>query len=76
MKKTYPTRITADLGNPLLMQMLKLEAQQKNITLREVLVTALECYFGHRLEQQLIYKAAQDTMHEWKDPKEDAYDKL
>ena len=76
MKKAHPTRITADLGNPLLIQMIKLEAQQKNLTLREVLVAALEAYFGHRLEQQLMYKAAQETMQEWQDPKEDAYDKL
>lgn len=69
-------RISTDLGNPLLLKLLKNEANEKDTTIREVLITALESYFAHRLENKTIQDASESVFEEWSDSKESDYDRL
>ncbi len=70
------TRITTDLENPKLLMLLKLEAQQTDSTIKEIIIKALENYFAHRLETKALMKAAEDAFSEWNDPRDGDYDKL
>jgi hypothetical protein len=69
-------RISADLGDPRLMRLLKAEAAEKNISVKEVLVRALEGYFSHRIENKDIQRVAESAFNEWRDPRDAEYDKL
>lgn len=70
------TRISTDLGDPRLMKLLKMEAQESSISLKEVLVQALESYFSHRLETKALIKASESVFEEWDNPLDADYDKL
>lgn len=70
------TRLSTDLKNPLLMKLLKLEAQEKDSTVTEVLVTALEAYFAHKIENRTLLAAAENAFSEWNDARDSDYDKL
>ena len=70
------TRLSADLGDPRLMRLLKAEAAEHGCSVKDVLVTALESYFAHRLETRALLKAAEDIFTEWNDPKDSDYDSL
>ena len=70
------TRISTDLGDPQILRMLKAEAQQKDCTVKEVLITALEAYFSHRLETRALQKASEAVFNEWNNPKDSEYDNL
>lgn len=69
-------RISTDLGNPRLLRLLKLEAQETDSSIKEVLVRALESYFNHRLETRALLKAAESVFKDWDDPRDSDYDKL
>lgn len=69
-------RISADLGDPRLLKLLKNEANEKSTSMREVLITALESYFAHKLENRSLSKLTESVFEEWDDPKEAEYDKL
>lgn len=43
-------RISTDLGDPRLLKLLKIEAQDKDTTVWQVLICALEAYFAERLD--------------------------
>jgi hypothetical protein len=75
-KSAKNTRITADLGNPLLLQLLKSEALEKQVSMREVLIAALESYFSHKIEQKMIYHTSQRLMTEWDDERDRDYDAI
>lgn len=70
------TRITADLGDPRLLRLLKLEAQERSTSVKAVLVRALEGYFSHCLETRALERAAESAFVEWDDPRDADYDKL
>jgi hypothetical protein len=70
------TRISTDLGDPRLIKLLKLEAQETDSSIKDVLVRALESYFAHRLETKALLKASESVFEEWNDPKDSDYDKL
>lgn len=74
--KSAKTRISTDLGDPRLLKLLKLEAQDSNSTIREVLVRALESYFAHRLETRALLKASEDVFNEWNNSLDSDYDRL
>lgn len=74
MKKQ--SRITADLGDPRLMKLLKAEAQSEDKTLKEVLVTALEVYFAEKLENKALQKISESTFEEWNNSLDAEYDSL
>ncbi|HLB59739.1 MAG TPA: hypothetical protein VJL87_06635 [Bdellovibrionota bacterium] len=69
-------RLSTDLGDPRLIRLLKLEAQEKGLTIKEVLVKALQSYFAHRLETKALMKASESVFEEWNDPRDSEYDKL
>ncbi len=69
-------RLSTDLGNPQLIKMLKAEANEKDITIKDVLVTALEAYFSHRIETKDLYKISDTIFDEWNDPLDSEYDNL
>jgi len=70
------TRLTADLGDPRLIRLLKLESQERETSMREILIRALEGYFAHRLETSALEKASEGVFEEWNDPKDSEYDAL
>ncbi|MBN1960180.1 MAG: hypothetical protein JW841_04480 [Deltaproteobacteria bacterium] len=70
------TRITTDLSDPKLMMLLKLEAQQRGITVKQVIINALESYFAHHLETKALEHAAESVFSQWDNPLDADYDKL
>jgi len=70
------TRISTDLGDPRLIKLLKLQAQESSTSIKEVLVQALESYFSHRLETKALVKASESIFEEWDNPLDADYDKL
>ncbi|OGQ33311.1 MAG: hypothetical protein A3F16_04780 [Deltaproteobacteria bacterium RIFCSPHIGHO2_12_FULL_43_9] len=74
--KKLKARISTDLGDPVLIRLLKLEAQESGETIREVLVKALRSYFSHRLETKALMRASESVFEEWNDPRDSEYDKL
>lgn len=69
-------RISTDIGNPRLIRLLKLEAQETGRSMKEVFVRALEAYFADRLETKALLKASEQAFEEWNDPRDSDYDKL
>lgn len=70
------TRISTDLGDARLMRLLKAEAQERDTSVKEILVTALETYFADRLETKALARLAECTFTEWDDPRDSEYDRL
>lgn len=70
------TRITLDLGNPLLVRQLRLAAVHQGVSLKEVVVDALTNYFDERAEEKLLLSMANRSFAEWDNPKDAEYDKL
>lgn len=69
-------RLSTDLGDPQLLRLLKAEATEKDVSIKEVLVTALESYFAHRVENKDLARATESVFDEWNDPKDSGYDDL
>jgi hypothetical protein len=69
-------RLSADLGDPRLLKMLKAEANEKGSSVKEVLITALEGFFAHRIESKELQRASEVIFDEWEDPRDKDYDKL
>lgn len=65
-----------DLDNPVWLKLLKLEAQETDSTMKDVLIRALESYFAHRLESKALLKASESVFEEWNNPLDSEYDKL
>ena len=70
------TRISTDLGNPQLIKLLKLEAQETNSTMKGVLIRILEAYYANRLETKALQRASESAFTEWNNPLDSQYDKL
>lgn len=70
------TRISADLGNPRLMRLLKAEAAERDTTVKDVLTRAIEAYFAERLETKAFARLAESSFLEWNDPRDAEYDRL
>ncbi|HBF13867.1 MAG TPA: hypothetical protein DDW49_10875 [Deltaproteobacteria bacterium] len=70
------TRITLDLKDPALIQLVQLEAVSQHKSLREVVVDALKSYFSNKKENKALLKLAEKTFEEWDNPKDAEYDKL
>lgn len=69
-------RISTDLGNPLLIKLLKQEASETDSSIKDVLVHALESYFSHRLETKALARASETVFEEWNNPLDSDYDDL
>lgn len=74
--KKIKSRISTDLGDPVLIRLLKLEAQESGETIKEVLIKAIRSYFSHRLETKALMKSSESVFEEWNDPRDSEYDKL
>lgn len=70
------TRISTDLGDPRLIRLLKLEAEETNSSMKGVLIRALESYFAHRLETKALLKASESIFNEWNNPLDAEYDRI
>ena len=70
------TRITLDLGSPVLLKLLKNEATSTGTSMKDVVVKCLESYFSDRLESKALARIADKVFEEWQDPMESAYDDL
>ena len=70
------SRISTDLGDPRLIKLLKVEAQETGTSMKEALIRALEAYFAHRLETKALERASEEIFSEWNDPRDSDYDKL
>lgn len=70
------SRITADLGDPQLLKLLKAEANINDTSIKDVLVTALEGYFAHRMESRDLSYASEEIFDEWNDKRDSDYDAL
>jgi hypothetical protein len=69
-------RLSTDLGDPKLLKILKAEAAEKESSIKDVLVTALESYFAHRIENKSLNRASEKVFDDWEDPRDSEYDKL
>jgi hypothetical protein len=69
-------RLSTDLGDPRLLKLLKAEAAEKDLSIKEVLITVLESYFAHRIENKDLYRASETVFDEWLDPRDAEYDRL
>ncbi len=58
------------------MRFLKAEANERDTTVKEVLIGALEAYFADRLETKALAKLAESSFSEWDDPRDAEYDHL
>jgi hypothetical protein len=70
------TRISTDLGDARLMRLLRAEANERDTTIKDVMVRALEAYFADRLESKALAKLAESSFGEWDDPRDAEYDSL
>jgi hypothetical protein len=69
-------RLSTDLGDPKLLKLLKAEAAEKDSSIKDVLVDALESYFAHRIENKALQRATEKAFDDWHDPRDSEYDKL
>lgn len=70
------TRITADLKDVRLIQLIKMEATKKGCTQADVLIHSLEAYFTEQLENKLVLKASEKAFADWDNEKDAEYDRL
>ena len=70
------SKLSTDLGDPKLLKMLKQEAAATDSSMKDVLVNALENYFGHRLETKALMKLSESVFEEWNNELDQDYDKL
>ena len=70
------TRLTLDLGNPVLIRQLRLAAAHRGVSLKEVVVEALTSYFDEQAEEKSLLNMANLSFAEWNNPKDAEYDRL
>lgn len=75
-EKVKSARITIDLGDPKLLEMLKLEAQLTHSTVREVMVRVLEAFLSNKKELHDLHILSSKSFAEWDDSRDADYDKL
>ena len=76
MSKKPSARISMDLGDPKWIRLLKLKAQETDQPMKQVLISALESYFQHRLETKALLKASEAVFEDWDNALDSEYDKL
>lgn len=58
------------------MKLLKAEPNERDTTVKDVLVRALGAYFAERLETKVLARLAESSFSEWDDPRDAEYDRL
>ena len=69
-------RLSTDLGDPRLLKLLKAEANERDSSIKEVLILALEGYFANRIENKDMARGSESVFDEWSDPRDSEYDSL
>lgn len=70
------TRLTLDLGNSILIKLIKTEAHDTGSSMKDVVVKCIENYFADRLESKALARISDKVFEEWNDPLESDYDDL
>lgn len=70
------TRLTIDFKDPQLFKKLKFVAADKDCSMREVIVSAMDAYFSDYLENRAVLKLSEKTFEEWDNPLDADYDRL
>lgn len=70
------TRLTIDFKNPLYLKQLKIASAEKQKSIREIVIEALDTYFSNYLENRAVQKLAEKTFEEWNNPFDATYDKM
>ena len=70
------TRITVDLQNPQLLTLIRLQVAHEGVSIRELVVKALESYLSNMKENKSVLKLSEATFEEWDNPKDSEYDAL
>lgn len=70
------TRLTIDFKDPVYLTRLKFLAAQEHLSLREIIVKAVDACFSDYLENRALAKLAEQTFAEWDNPQDSEYDKL
>ena len=70
------TRLTIDLKDSKLVTLVRLEAAQRAIAIRDVISEALASYFADRLETASLKTLADQAFTEWNHPQDADYDRL
>lgn len=61
---------------PQLVELLRVEAAKTNKTQKAILIESLKAYFSDKLENTLLYRAADKTFEEWNNESDSVYDTL
>ena len=61
---------------PELIELLRVQAARMGWTQKAIIAEALESYFAHHLENQLLRKGAESTFAEWDNEEDAVYDEL
>jgi len=70
------TRLTVDLGDPSLLQLVRLESVRSGLSIKEVVRRALSAYLSNRRENNAVIALAEEAFAEWDNPADAAYDTL
>ncbi len=70
------SRLTVDLGDPSLLQLVRLESVRSGVPIREVVRRALTGYLSNRRENDALARLAHEAFAEWDNPVDAAYDEL
>lgn len=61
---------------PQLVELLRMEAAKTNRTQKAILIESLKAYFADKLENTLLYRAAEKSFSEWDNDSDSIYDTL
>lgn len=70
------TRLTIDFKDPVYITRLKFLAAEEHLSLREVIIKALDARFADYLENRAMAKLAERVFSEWDNPQDAQYDSL
>ena len=70
------TRLTIDFKDLAYLTRLKFLAAQEHLSLREIIMKAVNACFADYLENQAVAKLAEQAFAEWDNPQDATYDKL
>jgi hypothetical protein len=61
---------------PQLVELLRIEAAKTNKTQKAIVIESLKAYFSDKLENALVYRAADNAFSEWDNDSDSIYDTL
>lgn len=70
------TRLTIDFKDESYLTRLKFLAAQEHLSLRELIIKAVDACFADYLENKALAKLAEKAFADWENPKDAEYDSL